>query len=98
MLVGPGLAPGAAAEVLVVREAVEDTAVIAEMVEGIDMRASMGIHRDRVPGIGDQFVAGLADAHDVVGLLPARRVRHPDLVGLVLGAEPAGHPDEIVNR
>ncbi len=23
---------------------------------------------------------------------------HPDLVGLVLGSEPAGHPDEIIDR
>jgi hypothetical protein len=45
-----------------------------------------------------EFVAGLADAHDVVGQLAAGRVGHPDLVGLVLGAEPAGHADEIVDR
>ena len=44
------------------------------------------------------FVAGFADAHDVVSQLATGRMGHPDLVRLVLGAEPAGHADEIVDR
>ena len=85
MLIGAGLAPAAAPEILIDREAVEDAAVIAEMIKGIDVGARMGVHRNRVAGIGNEFVAGFADAHDIIDPLAARRMGHPHLVGLILG-------------
>ena len=67
--VGAGLAPSAAAEMLSVAEAVEDAAVVAEMIESIDVGAGVGVERDRVARVGNQIVGRGADVHHVIDLL-----------------------------
>jgi hypothetical protein len=98
MFVGPCLAPGATSKMIVDGEAVEDLAVIAKVVEGIDVRSRMGVHRDGITGIGHEIVCRRTDTHHVVHLFAPRRMGHPDLIRLIFSAEPARHPDEIVDR
>jgi len=97
LLFSATLAPDTTSEMIVSGEVVEDGAVVAEMIEGIDVSAAVGIHRDAVAGVGDQRVGILALFHAVADDLALRRVRHPYLVGLVSGAGPARHADKMID-
>ena len=80
------------------REVVPDLAVVAPVVQRIDMRAAVGVHREHVAGIADLLVdlAGLPG--QVVDHRAGRGVRHPDLVGRVAGRDPGRHPHEVFDR
>src|SRR5258708_19211256 len=97
LLFGATLAPDTTSEMIVGGEVVEDGAVVAEMIERIDVSAAVGIHRDAVAGVRGKRVGILALFHAVADDLALRRVRHPDLVGLVSGPGPAWHADEMID-
>jgi len=95
--VGARHLPMPAAEVLLRGETIENPAVVAEVVERIHMRPGMGVHRDRIARVGDEAVGIGPDRHHVGDLLAARGVGHPDLKRRIVGGEPAGHADEVID-
>ena len=97
ILVEAALVPDAAAEVLVRRPPVPVHAVVTEVVEGVDVRAAVRVHVDRIAAVRVLLVRGGADAGEVVVDRPLRRVRHPDPVGRVAGRDPGRHADEVLD-
>ena len=97
VLVETALVPDAAAEVLVRRPPVPEHAVVAEVVERVDVRSAVGVEVDRVAAVRIALVRTRAYAREVVVDRPLRRVRHPDPVPRVAGRDPRRHADEVLD-
>ncbi len=96
--IGPGHPPVQAPQVVVGGEAIPDGAVVAEVVEGVDVGPAVGEHRHRIRRPRHQLVLGPADTHRIVHHRPPGGVDHPDVVGRLATGGPGGHVHEQVDR
>ena len=95
---GAGDGPATVAEVFGFAKAIPDFAVQAEMIQGVDMRTRVGVHRYRRAGITDVAVHLFADLHRIGHDIAMRRMGHPHLVRRIAGRLPARHADIKIDR
>ena len=85
ILVRAGLGPSPNAKSVVGADLIPDLPVQPEVIEGINVGAGVGIHRDAIAGVGQQFLGGVS----------GRRMRHPNLKRRIPKRTTAGrHPYE----
>ena len=91
------LGPDHRAEMLVLGPAVPLHAPIAHVIEGVDVRAAMGVHRDRVARVAVLLVDVAAVAGSAMGDLTFRRMGHPDAERRITGLRPGRHRRVVDN-
>ena len=89
--------PVAAAEVVLLVPAVPEHAVVAKVVERVEVRAAVRVHLDCVTRIRVRLEQLGVDAGQAVDDRAIRRVRHPDVVDRIAGGDPGRHALEVID-
>src|SRR5215469_4115656 len=87
-----------AAEMLTLSEPVPNFPMVAEVVQGVDVRTGMREQKHRITRPRNQFILGATHAYWVVVDVPVRTRRKPDLKRCLSSPCPTRHTDKVIDR